>query len=268
MISGGFDDFSEEGSFEFANMKATSNAVTEFAMGREPNEMSRPTTSTRAGFMEAQGSGVSILMTASTAIQMGASIRGIVAFTSTSTDKAGRSIPAPGRGVLTIARELTPSTPLPLLDINYRSRQLAFRRRQIAQWAENEREILAEEAEAKEHTGDSKDWVAGRLAHIEEEAHRQEKDAIATYGMLQGADPRIAPLRRALAVWGLTANDVGVISIHGTSTKANVSPASSLRGALLTLMNRIKTNLMSTMTSLRHCNVHQAMRFPSLRRRT
>ena len=49
MIAGGFDDFSEEGSYEFANMKATSNTETEFAMGREPNEFSRPTTSTRAG---------------------------------------------------------------------------------------------------------------------------------------------------------------------------------------------------------------------------
>lgn len=123
---------------------------------------------------------------------------------------------------MTIARELTPTTPLPLLDINYRSRQLAFRRRQISQWAENEREILEEEAKAL--TGpSSKDFVASRLAHIEEEAHRQEKDALATYGMLQGADPRIAPLRRALAVWGLNADDIGVISIHGTSTKANVS---------------------------------------------
>jgi fatty acid synthase subunit alpha, fungi type len=138
------------------------------------------------------------------------------------SDKAGRSIPAPGRGVLTIARELTPSTPMPLLDINYRARQLAFRRRQISQWAENEREILEEEA--KVFTGpSSKEFVSGRLAHIEEEAHRQEKDALATYGMLQGADPRIAPLRRALAVWGLNADDIGVISIHGTSTKANVS---------------------------------------------
>ena len=29
-------------------------------------------------------------------------------------------------------------------------------------------------------------------------------------------------LRRALAVWGLTADDIGVLSIHGTSTGANV----------------------------------------------
>jgi len=44
MIAGGFDDISEEGSYEFANMKATSNSETEFAMGREPTEMSRPAT--------------------------------------------------------------------------------------------------------------------------------------------------------------------------------------------------------------------------------
>lgn len=49
MIAGGYDDISEEGSYEFANMKATSNADTEFAMGREPAEMSRPATSTRSG---------------------------------------------------------------------------------------------------------------------------------------------------------------------------------------------------------------------------
>jgi 3-oxoacyl-(acyl-carrier-protein) synthase len=40
MIAGGFDDISEEGSYELANMQATSNAETEFAVGREPIEMS------------------------------------------------------------------------------------------------------------------------------------------------------------------------------------------------------------------------------------
>ena len=84
MIAGGFDDICEEGSYEFANMKATSNSETEFAMGREPTEMSRPAT-TRAGFMESQGTGVHILMSARTALELGAPIRGIIAFTSTST---------------------------------------------------------------------------------------------------------------------------------------------------------------------------------------
>jgi hypothetical protein len=49
VIAGGFDDISEEGSYEFANMKAMSNAETVFAMGREPTEMSRLATTTRAG---------------------------------------------------------------------------------------------------------------------------------------------------------------------------------------------------------------------------
>lgn len=40
MTSGGFDDISEEGSFEIANMKATSNAKTEFAIGRKLTETS------------------------------------------------------------------------------------------------------------------------------------------------------------------------------------------------------------------------------------
>lgn len=74
MIAGGFDDISEEGSYEFANMKATSNAETEFAMGREPTEMSRPATTTRAGFMEAQvraGSLPICLMTRLTSMLLG-----------------------------------------------------------------------------------------------------------------------------------------------------------------------------------------------------
>ena len=36
VIAGGFNDISEEGSYEFANMKATSNSETKFVMGREP----------------------------------------------------------------------------------------------------------------------------------------------------------------------------------------------------------------------------------------
>ena len=49
MIAGSFNNISEEGSYEFANMKATSNAETEFAMGRELTEMSHPATTSHAG---------------------------------------------------------------------------------------------------------------------------------------------------------------------------------------------------------------------------
>lgn len=48
MIAGCFDNSSEEGSYELADMKAASNAETEFAMGHEPTEMSRLATTTRA----------------------------------------------------------------------------------------------------------------------------------------------------------------------------------------------------------------------------
>ncbi len=115
--------------------------------------------------------------------------------------------------------------PLPILDITYRSRQLTFRRQQITQWLSNEHAQLQNEIEFRKNGGEEipDDYVPSRVADIEAEAARQEKDALAMYGMLEGSDPRIAPLRRALAVWGLTADDIGVLSIHGTSTNANVS---------------------------------------------
>jgi len=140
------------------------------------------------------------------------------------SDKAGRSIPAPGSGALTVAREIPSKHPLPILDVAYRSRQLKFRRTQISQWLSHEHMQLTEEIEQRRKVGEAleEDYISNRVASIEREAARQEKDALAQYGMLEGSDPSIAPMRRALAVFGLTADDIGVLSIHGTSTKANV----------------------------------------------
>ena len=78
------------------------------------------------------------------------------------------------------------------------------------------------------------------MADIEKEAGHQEKDALATYGMLEGADARISPLRRALVVWGLT-GDVGVLSIHGTNTGVNFSYTRLSAESLLKFFNRRKT---------------------------
>jgi fatty acid synthase subunit beta len=48
------------------------------------------------------------------------------------------------------------------------------------------------------------DFFASGIADFEAGARRQEKEVLATYGMLmqssEGADPSIAPLRCALAV--------------------------------------------------------------------
>ena len=222
---GGFDDFQEEGSYEFANMKATSNTVDEFAHGRTPREMSRPTTTTRNGFMESQGCGVQVIMNAKLALDMGVPIYGVLGFTATATDKVGRSVPAPGQGVLTTAREQPSKFPSPLLDIKYRKRQLDLRRKQIKQWQEAELMYLQEELAAMKAqcgTFNESEYMQERAEHIGREARRQEKDAMNSLGNnFWKQDPQIAPLRGALATWGLTIDDLGVASFHGTSTVAN-----------------------------------------------
>ncbi|KAF1921272.1 hypothetical protein BDU57DRAFT_510005 [Ampelomyces quisqualis] len=222
---GGFDDFQEEGSFEFANMKATSNAEDEFAHGRTPREMSRPTTTTRNGFMESQGCGMQVIMDAKLALDMGVPIYGVLGFTATATDKIGRSVPAPGKGVLTTAREIPSKFPSPLLDIKYRRRQMDLRRKQIKQWQESELLYLQEEVAAIKDAGDKfneAEYLEERVSHIESEAKRQEKDALNSLGnSFWKQDPRIAPLRGSLATWGLTIDDLDVASFHGTSTVAN-----------------------------------------------
>ncbi|KAL1856113.1 beta subunit of fatty acid synthetase [Paecilomyces lecythidis] len=244
---GGFDDFQEEGSYEFANMKATSNAEDEFAHGRTPKEMSRPTTTTRNGFMESQGCGMQVIMSAQLALDMGVPIYGILGLTTTATDKIGRSVPAPGQGVLTTARENPGKFPSPLLDINYRRRQLELRKSQIKQWQESELLYLQEEVEAmKAQTTepfDEKEYMQERAQHIDRETVRQVKEAQFSLGNnFWRQDPRIAPLRGALATWGLTIDDLDVASFHGTSTVANDKNESDVICQQLKHLGRKKGN--------------------------
>lgn len=243
---GGFDDFQEEGSYEFANMKATSNAEEELLHGRTPREMSRPTTTTRNGFMESQGCGVQLIMTAKLALEMGVPIYGIVALTATATDKIGRSIPAPGQGILTTARETASKFPSPLLDIKYRRRQLELRKSQIKQWTESELLYLQEEVAAmksQQADFDENEYMQDRAGHIERESQRQEREALNAWGNeFWKQDPRIAPLRGALATWGLTIDDLGVASFHGTSTKANDKNESDAINKMMIHLGRHKGN--------------------------
>ncbi|KAJ2398450.1 fatty acid synthase alpha subunit Lsd1 [Coemansia sp. RSA 2603] len=227
VLCGGFDYFQEDSSYEFALMKATSNSVDEFARGRTPAEMSRPCTTTRSGFMESEGAGIMTLMSATTALEIGVPIYGVLAMSGTATDKEGRSVPAPGKGILTSAREVPGAVSSPLLDMNYRRRQLDTRRAAIKQWTESELEFVKAEAEALKSSPsglpcDEEVFIRERTEFVNKEARRQEAEALELWGNnFWRQDPRIAPLRGALAVWGLTADDIGVASFHGTSTKAN-----------------------------------------------
>jgi len=102
-----------------------------------------------------------------------------------------------------------------------------LRRRQIRNWQESELMYLQEEVSAMKQQGgdnvfDESEYMEDRAAHIAREARRQEKEALNSWGnTFWKQDPRIAPLRGALATWGLTIDDLDVASFHGTSTVAN-----------------------------------------------
>ncbi|KAJ2909178.1 fatty acid synthase alpha subunit Lsd1, partial [Coemansia aciculifera] len=222
MIAGSVDDFIEETSVEFANMGATSNSVEEFARGRTPAEMCRPCTTTRNGFMEGQGAGIVTLMSASAAIEFGAPIYGIIAMSGTATDKQGQSVPAPGKGVLTSAREATSQGQSSrMLNFNYRRRKLSRQLAALDSWKQEELADLEDMVD-----GPLDDSVGLSAMHhsnqIEGEYAQQRRGLQDIWGNeFWKGWTGISPLRGSLAVWGLTADDIGMASFHGTSTVAN-----------------------------------------------
>ncbi|KAH8585661.1 putative 3-oxoacyl-synthase [Bisporella sp. PMI_857] len=245
-LVGGVDDLQENTSYEFANMKATSNGELEHAAGRDPKEMSRPTASTRRGFMESQGCGIQVICTAKLALDMGLPIYGIVAFTGTSSDKIGRSVPAPGKGVLVHASEAKSLFPSPLLDIKFRRRQLMSRKALIEDFQNSELSLLEAEIESMQMSDPSFDvtaYRAHRTSHINLEVARQTSDALDSLGnTFYKNHPEIAPIRGALATWGLTIDDLDVCSFHGTSTVMNENNECDVFQRQLTHLGRTKGN--------------------------
>ncbi|KAJ2381472.1 fatty acid synthase alpha subunit Lsd1, partial [Coemansia sp. RSA 2603] len=130
----------------------------------------------------------------------------------------GRSVPAPGKGVLTSAREVSGNALASagqLLDIGYRSKQLSRRKAQIDEWLASEhKQVLLQ--------GLPQDIYGQHMSFIETEAQRQISEALDTWGnAFWKHNSAISPLRGSLAVWGLSVDDIGIASFHGTSTKAN-----------------------------------------------
>jgi len=92
-------------------------------------------------------------------------------------------------GALSIAREIPSKRPLPILDINYRSRQFALRRKQVSDWMNLESDQIQEVFQDAKAWGEVEEYFAMRLADVEGEGAHQEKEALATHGMLEGSDP-------------------------------------------------------------------------------
>ena len=266
VIIGAYDDFTEEGSYEFAQMGATRASTLEDAAGRPTGswqnprwprdrgiglaEISRPCTSSRGGFTEAHGAGMQILMDAELALEMGVPIYGILALTSTATDKEGRSVPAPGQGILTTAREAPSVFESPMLNADYRKENLDDELTTIARWATAQRKVIDAEAKALLSSGKGEleataaaAYVAERAANIDRLEEKKRAGAFDTWG--QGfwkGNPTIAPLRGALSVWGLRPDDIGVASFHGTSTLLNDRNESEVVSKQMEHLGRTKGN--------------------------
>lgn len=222
-VVGGCDDYGEELAFEFANINATANSTEELAKGRRPAEISRPTTSSRSGFAESAGCGVQILMSAALAIEIGMPIYGIVAYTHMASDQTGRSIPAPGEGILTAAREASQARQSPLLDLKFR--RAAFDR-DIAD--------IYRTANAESDLTDPsvRNAIKGRV-----------RDTQNRWGNnIRQSEPAISPVRASLATWGLTIDDINIVSMHGTSTKANEVNESHVINTQMEHLGRRKGN--------------------------
>ncbi|SCU94304.1 LAFA_0F21044g1_1 [Lachancea sp. 'fantastica'] len=227
-VAGGCDDFEEHIAQEFSNMGATSNSTREMEHGRTPDEMCRPATSTRSGFMESQGAGVQILMSADVAIEMGVPIYGIVAMACTASDKISKSLPAPGQGILTCARQNSSARAKNnshRLSPEYRRRQLNQRLSEIELWGE------CEKAEGID------------TEFVDRLVESQQQEARSHWGnTFWHNDASISPITGSLATYGLTIDDVAVASCHGTSTKANEKNESQVLNTMMTHLGRTEGN--------------------------
>mmetsp|Transcript_42559 Transcript_42559/g.102543 ORF Transcript_42559/g.102543 Transcript_42559/m.102543 type:complete len:3788 (-) Transcript_42559:229-11592(-) len=260
MVCGAFDDLNEESSLEFANMKATTSADVESGKGRPANEMCRPMTSTRAGFMESQGAGVHILMSGDLAIEMGAPIYAVVGLVHTATDREGRSVPAPGKGVLTIAAEGASARFSPLLNMRYRQKQLEAELESVEEWRANAIAALQTEQSVADGAASKGLQASGEIPVASPEAAMRQQALEEEYTRLVGSAQQrwgtewwkghtsISPLRGALATWGLTIDDIGICSCHGTSTKLNDKNESDILNTQMETLGRRSGNPLFVVT--------------------
>ena len=235
-FAGGTDDFQEEESYAFRTMNATVNANMEFAKGRVPSEMSRPTSDSRAGFVESQGSGIQIITTADIALSLGLPIYGVIAGSAMAGDKISRSVPAPGQGILSFARQTPQASQSPLLDLEYRRREMraainraqkrgmssireAYRNANKHTQFVRDLKMAASTEDGRRENGNS---ISPAISAINRATDAQTEEIKRLWGNdFRRLNPDISPLQASLATWGLTVDDIGFASLHATSTQAN-----------------------------------------------
>ena len=253
-LVGGFDDTTQATSAEFAHMKATNDSAADMRRGRAPHETSRPTASSRRGFVESEGCGMQLVTNAKLALELGLPIHAIVAHVQTASDGIGRSVPAPGKGIMSTVRSSNTTIPSPLLDISYRRRLLKHRVESIRESKILELGYLREIRRPSKPSACKQSWLRTTydeapptppdsdididatpldespasaelnecIREVELAGAREEREARRRLGnTFWTHDNRVSPLRGALAVWNLGPDDISVASMHGTSTKMN-----------------------------------------------
>merc|ERR1712048_726946 len=215
----------------------------ESSKGRAPKDMCRPMTSTRAGFMESHGAGVHVLMAGDLAIEMGVPIHAVVGLVHTAMDREGRSVPAPGKGVLSVVSEAPSAKYSPLLRLPYRRQQLQAELAQVEEWHEATLASLDSDQQR------SAEEVKQTRSALNEEYDRMVASAKRKWGTeWWKGHPSISPLRGALATWGLTVDDIGIASCHGTSTKLNDKNESDILNTEMETLGRREGNPLFVIT--------------------
>lgn len=223
-LAGGYDVFTRPIYYEFGEINAIIDAAHDEQVGRAPKEMSRPFTTTRSGFVLGEGIGIQVLTNASLALEMGLPIYGIVAMTHMASDKLGRSAPAPGRGILTAARQ-----PSSLCGGAYRLMEPSVRSELVKTAVNDIESRFKAQVEAIDGTMSAEDIEAFNLSLMA--AAELEKRAIRrTLGQEYWKNqPACSPIVGSLSVFGLTIDDLTFATLHGTATKLNdVNEAATL----------------------------------------
>ncbi|ORX68737.1 hypothetical protein DL89DRAFT_284805 [Linderina pennispora] len=176
-------------------IKMTTDALEDHAIGRSPKELSQPCTATCSGFAEGIVSWILIRMSASAAIRCGAPIYGVPAMTATATDKEGHIIPTPGQGILMIARESPTGDISPFLNISLRRQERQKIIASIKSWADAKHSQL----------GGKSDFTNTRVKCIESKVRQMIKNAQGEQSnKFWRNDPTIFSLCSSLATWRLT----------------------------------------------------------------
>ncbi|KAJ5951042.1 Acyl transferase/acyl hydrolase/lysophospholipase [Penicillium vulpinum] len=221
-IAGGYEVFTRPIYYEFGNMSAIINSSQDSKRGREPSEMSRPFTSTRNGFVLSEGIGIQVLTSASLALEMGLPIYGVIAMTHMAADKIGRSIPAPGQGILTAAKQT--GAPSLLMNPTLRAKRIRTSLGHIERQAQADMDAFQEEISFMESRGEplSTEEIEARVQGLEDDVAFEKKTVLRELGNnFWRNKPNISPIAGGLSVFGLSVDDITFVSMHGTATKLN-----------------------------------------------